>query len=72
MHDAVALANWICALHPKKPDDINFVFTEYYEERFPIAKDTFSNSQKYSKLAGKVTWCLFLNVEAMLIRSKSH
>ncbi|KAF9393813.1 hypothetical protein CPC16_001065 [Podila verticillata] len=53
MHDAVALANWICVLRPKNPADINVAFEEYYKERFPIAKDTFSNSQMYSKLAGK-------------------
>ncbi|KAF9285562.1 hypothetical protein BGZ74_001459 [Mortierella antarctica] len=53
MHDAVALANWICALHPKKPADIDLAFKEYYKERFPIAKETFDNSQLMSKLVGK-------------------
>ncbi|KAG0025898.1 hypothetical protein BGZ82_009788 [Podila clonocystis] len=53
MHDAVALANWICALNPKKPSDIDLVFKEYYKERFPIAKEVFANSQMMSKLVGK-------------------
>lgn len=54
MHDAVALANWICALHPKKPTHIDLAFKEYYKERFPIARETFSHSQMMSKLVGKV------------------
>ena len=54
MHDAVALANWICALYPKKPADIDFAFKEYYNERFPIAKVAFAHSQLMSKLVGKV------------------
>ncbi|KAG0072449.1 hypothetical protein BGZ92_004065, partial [Podila epicladia] len=53
MHDAVALANWICALHPKKPADIDLAFKEYYKERFPIAQDAYAHSQMLSKLVGK-------------------
>ncbi|KAI9240078.1 MAG: hypothetical protein BYD32DRAFT_193624 [Podila humilis] len=53
MHDAVALANWICALYPKKPADIDIAFKEYYNERFPIAKEAFAHSQLMSKMVGK-------------------
>ncbi|KFH63684.1 hypothetical protein MVEG_10377 [Podila verticillata NRRL 6337] len=53
MHDAVALANWICALYPKKPADIDLAFKEYYNERFPIAKEAFAHSQLMSKMVGK-------------------
>ncbi|KAF9326181.1 hypothetical protein BG006_010372, partial [Podila minutissima] len=62
MHDAVALANWICALHPKKPADIDLAFKEYYKERFPIAKETFENSQLMSKLVGK-------NFQAIVVKN---
>ncbi|KAG0076294.1 hypothetical protein BGZ93_003993 [Podila epicladia] len=62
MHDAVALANWICVLHPKKPTDIDFAFKEYYKERFPIAKETFANSQLMSKLVGK-------NLHAIIVKN---
>ncbi|KAG0068341.1 hypothetical protein BGZ92_004906 [Podila epicladia] len=53
MHDAVALANWICALHPKKLTDIDLTFKEYYKERFPIAREAFEYSQMMSQLVGK-------------------
>ncbi|KAG0025899.1 hypothetical protein BGZ82_009789 [Podila clonocystis] len=53
MHDAVALANWICALSPKKPVDTDLVFKEYYQERYPVAKETFATSQMLSRLVGK-------------------
>lgn len=54
MHDAVALANWICSLESTKLSEIESVFQEYQAERLPIAKQTFATSQMFSKMGGKV------------------
>ncbi|KAG0026442.1 hypothetical protein BGZ82_009469 [Podila clonocystis] len=53
MHDAVALANWICSLESTKMSEIESVFKEYQAERLPIAKQTFATSQMFSKMGGK-------------------
>ncbi|KAG0342032.1 hypothetical protein BG000_007225 [Podila horticola] len=53
MHDAVALANWICSLESTKLSEIESVFQEYQAERLPIAKQTFATSQMFSKMGGK-------------------
>lgn len=55
IHDAVALANWICALEPKKMEGIEKVFKEYYDERYPNAKEVFKNSQMFRNVVGKVS-----------------
>ncbi|KFH66033.1 hypothetical protein MVEG_08134 [Podila verticillata NRRL 6337] len=53
IHDAVTLANWICALQPKKASDISMIFKEYYDERYPIVKEANEQSQMLSKVNGK-------------------
>ncbi|KAG0083719.1 hypothetical protein BGZ92_010538 [Podila epicladia] len=53
MHDAVALANWICSLESTKMSEIESAFKEYQAERLPIAKQTFATSQMFSKMGGK-------------------
>lgn len=55
VHDAAALANWIVALEPKKKPDIERVFKEYYDERYPNAKEAFKTSQMFRNVVGKVT-----------------
>ncbi|KAF9320555.1 hypothetical protein BG003_005738 [Podila horticola] len=62
IHDAVALANWICALEPKKMEGIEKVFKEYYDERYPNAKEVFKNSQMFRNVVGK-------NMTARLLRA---
>ncbi|KAF9332303.1 hypothetical protein BG006_004823 [Podila minutissima] len=53
MHDAVALANWICALEPRSLKDLAVVFKEYQAERHPVAKELFAFSQFFGKMGGK-------------------
>ncbi|KAG0326278.1 hypothetical protein BG000_001480 [Podila horticola] len=54
IHDAVALANWICALEPKKMEGI--------EKRYPNAKEAFKTSQMFRNVVGK-------NMTARLLRA---
>ncbi|KAG0097695.1 hypothetical protein BGZ93_002176 [Podila epicladia] len=53
MHDAAALANWICTLRLPTVKDLNKVFKEYRAERYPVAKEAFETSQMFTKMAGK-------------------
>jgi hypothetical protein len=53
MHDAVALANWICALEPRSLKELEVVFKEYHSERYPVAKELFATSQFFGKMGGK-------------------
>ncbi|KAG0019607.1 hypothetical protein BGZ81_009672 [Podila clonocystis] len=53
MQDAIALANWIATLDSKDAGDLDTIFKEYYNERYPIAKDTFVRSQMFNKVLGK-------------------
>jgi 2-polyprenyl-6-methoxyphenol hydroxylase-like FAD-dependent oxidoreductase len=55
MHDAVALANWIATLQTNDRDDLNVIFKEYYDERYPIAKAGYTTSQMFSRLGAKVS-----------------
>jgi hypothetical protein len=41
MHDAVALANWICSLPSNKFSELEPVFKEYHAERYPIVKEAY-------------------------------
>jgi hypothetical protein len=60
MHDAVALANWVRSLEGTFLAHVKAIFKEYYEERFPIAKETFATSQMLSKIPGKVRYLAFI------------
>ncbi|KAG0014517.1 hypothetical protein BGZ82_001735 [Podila clonocystis] len=53
MHDAVTLANWLSTLRFPNISDLDRVFSEYYLERYPVAKKSFENSQLYTKNLGK-------------------
>ncbi|KAG0342031.1 hypothetical protein BG000_007224 [Podila horticola] len=53
IHDALALANWICVIQPKSASDTSMIFKEYFEERYPIVKETFEQSQMLSRAGGK-------------------
>ncbi|KAF9411465.1 hypothetical protein BGZ94_001342 [Podila epigama] len=53
MHDAVALANWISTLRFPNVKELNTVFKEYHAERLPVARETFANSQLFTKMLGK-------------------
>lgn len=55
MHDAVTLANWIATLQTKDRDELNVIFKEYYEERYPVAKAGYATSQMFSRLGAKVS-----------------
>lgn len=54
MHDAIALANWICAVQSRDMFDIEDAFKEYREERLPVAKEAFENSRMFDNIGGKV------------------
>ncbi|KAG0092244.1 hypothetical protein BGZ93_008407 [Podila epicladia] len=53
MHDAVALANWICSLKSKGVPELETIFKEYKAERYPIAKESFAYSQQMRNIGGK-------------------
>ncbi|KAG0325826.1 hypothetical protein BG000_001654 [Podila horticola] len=53
VHDAVALANWLCSLQSTLPRTLARVFKEYHAERHPIAKQNLLNSQMLCALGGK-------------------
>lgn len=53
MHDAVALANWICTLQTKAQPEIEAIFKEYRNERYPIAKKAFESSKLMRLTGGK-------------------
>ncbi|KAG0342029.1 hypothetical protein BG000_007222 [Podila horticola] len=53
MHDAIALANWICAVQSRDMFDIEDAFKEYREERLPVAKEAFENSRMFDNIGGK-------------------
>ncbi|KAF9326771.1 hypothetical protein BG006_009833 [Podila minutissima] len=55
MHDAIALANWICAVQSRDMADIEASFKEYRAERLPIAKEAFENSRMFDNIGGKMT-----------------
>ncbi|KAF9376536.1 hypothetical protein CPB97_010742, partial [Podila verticillata] len=53
IQDAIALANWICAVQSREMDDIEAALKEYQNERVPIAKETFETSRLFTNIAGK-------------------
>ncbi|KAF9368459.1 hypothetical protein CPC16_005328, partial [Podila verticillata] len=54
IHDAVTLANWLNTLRFPNISDLDRVFSEYYLERYPVAKKAFENGQLFSKNLGKM------------------
>jgi len=54
MQDALAIANWLNVLQSASTKNLEKVFKEYRDERYPIAKASFKSSQVYSNLYGKV------------------
>ncbi|KAF9407894.1 hypothetical protein BGZ94_002524 [Podila epigama] len=58
IYDAVTLANWIATLQSPSLTDLDAIFKEYYDERYPVAVETFQRSQWFSTSVGK----LFFNV----------
>ncbi|KAG9071572.1 hypothetical protein KI688_005784 [Linnemannia hyalina] len=53
MHDGIALANLIYAMPTKTSTDINNIFKEYQEERYPAVMVSFENSQLMSKITAR-------------------
>ncbi|KAF8926152.1 hypothetical protein BGZ52_005991, partial [Haplosporangium bisporale] len=53
IHDAVALANWISTLKSTSVRELDIIFKEYQQERYPLAKDAFEMSQQFKKIGGK-------------------
>ncbi|KAG0097694.1 hypothetical protein BGZ93_002175 [Podila epicladia] len=53
VHDAVALANWLCSLQSTSPRTLARVFKEYHAERHPIAKQNLRTSRVLFALGGK-------------------
>ncbi|KFH66034.1 hypothetical protein MVEG_08135 [Podila verticillata NRRL 6337] len=44
IHDAVALANWICSLESTSLKHVEAIFKEYHAERYPAAKEAFQSN----------------------------
>ncbi|KAG0082002.1 hypothetical protein BGZ92_011940 [Podila epicladia] len=53
IQDAVALANWICALQSKEIADVRRIFREYRAEQYPVVKEAVTTSQMFKTLGGK-------------------
>ncbi|KAG0334887.1 hypothetical protein BG004_000231 [Podila humilis] len=49
IHDAVALANWICSLETKTMGDFRRIFAEYRSERRPVAVHAYNASKALKK-----------------------
>ncbi|KAF9300752.1 hypothetical protein BGZ74_007535 [Mortierella antarctica] len=53
VHDAVALANWLCSLQSTSLRTLARVFKEYHAERHPIAKQNLRTGRMLFALGGK-------------------
>ncbi|KAG0362307.1 hypothetical protein BG005_006137 [Podila minutissima] len=53
IQDAVALANWICALQSKHVSELEKCFKEYHAERFPVVQEGFETSRMMTHVGGK-------------------
>ncbi|KAF9357705.1 hypothetical protein BGX34_009262 [Mortierella sp. NVP85] len=53
MQDAIVLANWINTINTNELEDIEKVFKEYKNERYPVAKAAFVNGQMMAKLTAR-------------------
>ncbi|KAG0021953.1 hypothetical protein BGZ81_008732 [Podila clonocystis] len=54
IQDAVTLANWINTLQSTSPDELDTIFKNYKEERYPVAKASFEISRFLRDVMGKV------------------
>ncbi|KAF9428633.1 hypothetical protein BGZ94_001656 [Podila epigama] len=73
MHDAVCLANWICALQTSEVSDLEEIFKEYHDERLPVVREAFNTSQMLKNVGGKnavavITRAIFKRSPAWLWR----
>ncbi|KAK3814516.1 MAG: hypothetical protein J3R72DRAFT_498343 [Linnemannia gamsii] len=50
MHDALALANLLCAMPTRTIDDVSKAFEEYHKERYPNVMEAYDNSIMSSKM----------------------
>lgn len=71
IQDAIALANWICAVQSRDMDDIEAALKEYQTERVPIAKETFETSRMFTNIAGKVMRCVVVKLVASVLLESS-
>ncbi|KAF8983516.1 hypothetical protein BGZ52_000838 [Haplosporangium bisporale] len=69
IQDAVALANWICTLESSSMTDLETVFKEYRDERYPALQQAFATAQVFKSL-GENTWRSTLN--KALLRYMPH
>lgn len=53
MHDAIALANWICAVQTTEVPELEKIFKEYHLERLPSVQAQFATSQMLKNVGGK-------------------
>ncbi|KAF9324164.1 hypothetical protein BG006_000810 [Podila minutissima] len=53
MHDAIALANWICAVQKTDVPELEKIFREYYVERLPSVQAQFATSNMLKNVGGK-------------------
>ncbi|KAF9401088.1 hypothetical protein BGZ94_005316 [Podila epigama] len=54
MLDAVTLANWISTLRKPTLEQLDVIFKEYRNERYPVVKEVFLTSQIFRRTMGKV------------------
>ncbi|KAG0331371.1 hypothetical protein BG004_001698 [Podila humilis] len=74
IHDAVALANWICTLQNKSLREFEKICKEYRAERFPVVQEAFKTSQFLKNsgaknFTGAVTRAIFRRMPTWLWRS---
>ncbi|KAG0330714.1 hypothetical protein BG000_011560 [Podila horticola] len=53
MHDAIALANWICVVQKTSVPELELIFKEYYIERLPSVQAQFATSNMLKNVGGK-------------------
>ncbi|KAF8983517.1 hypothetical protein BGZ52_000839 [Haplosporangium bisporale] len=53
MHDAIALANWICAVQTTEVPELEKIFKEYHLERLPSVQAQYATSQMLKNVGGK-------------------
>ncbi|KAG0325451.1 hypothetical protein BG004_003213 [Podila humilis] len=60
MHDAAALANWICSLETPSVKELERIFEEYRKERLPRIKEAFIVSRMLRDVGGKTYYAAFI------------
>lgn len=56
IQDAVALANWICTLESSSMTDLETIFKEYRDERYPALQQAFATAQVFKSLGENVQY----------------